>query len=71
RGIFCVLMVFTDDIKRRGRVHEFRVMLEYNLRLGKPLKNAMLAPRMLFKNKLHFLPPKAVKGFRRWIRAAF
>jgi len=59
---------FTKDILRRGRVHEFRIMLEYNLRLGKPFKNAMLGPKMLFKNKLHFLPPKAVRGFKKLIK---
>ncbi len=59
---------FTDDILRRGKVHEFRIMIEYNLRLGKPFKNAMLGPKMLMKNKLHFTPPKAVKGFRNWIK---
>ena len=59
---------FTDDILRRGKVHELRIMIEYNLRLGKLFKNAMLAPKMLFKNKLHFIPPKAVKGFRKWIK---
>ncbi len=61
---------FTGDILRRGKVHEFRIMLEYNLRLGKPFKNAMLGPKMLFKNKLHFTPPKEVKGFRKWLEKA-
>ncbi len=59
---------FTEDILRRGKVHEFRIMMEYNLRLGKPFKNATLGPKMLLKNKLHFKPPKAVKGFREWIK---
>lgn len=59
---------FTEDILRRGKVHELRIMMEYNLRLGKPFKNAMLGPKMLLKGKLHLFPPKAVKGFRKWIK---
>lgn len=59
---------FTNDILRRGKVHEFRIMMEYNMRLGKPFKNAALGPKMLLKNKLYFRPPNEVKGFRKWIK---
>jgi len=58
--------VFTQDIIRRGKAHELFIMGEYNLRLGKPFKNVLLAPKMFLKNKLQLLPPKAVKGFRGW-----
>jgi len=59
--------VFANDVFRRGRAHELRIMGEYNLKNMKPFQNAMLAPKMFFKNKLKILPPKAVKGFRSWM----
>src|SRR6056297_677675 len=59
---------FTEDIFRRGKAHELRIMGEYNLRLGKPFKNMLLAPKMFLNNKLKIFPPVAVKGFRKWIR---
>lgn len=68
KDIYVFHKVFTNDILRRGKVHELRIMGEYNLRLFKPFKNAMLAPKMFFKNKLYFIPPKAVRGFRRWMK---
>ena len=59
---------FIGDIARRGRIHELRMMGEYNLRIGRPLNNAKLAPKMFLKRRLHLLPPKSLKGFRAWIR---
>lgn len=59
---------FTEDVFRRGKAHELRIMGEYNLRIRKPFKNILLAPKMFLKNKLKFLPPKTVKGFRGWFR---
>jgi heterodisulfide reductase subunit C len=58
---------FLRDLKRRGRVHELRVMGEYNLAIHEPLHNAPLALRMLLKGRLRLLPPRRVKGFRRWV----
>ncbi|MCF8335708.1 MAG: 4Fe-4S dicluster domain-containing protein [Bacteroidales bacterium] len=59
--------VFTRDVMRRGKAHELFIMGEYNLRLRKPFKNVLLAPKMFLKNKLKLFPPKAVKGFRGWV----
>ena len=59
---------FLADVARRGRVHELRMMGEYNLRMRNPFKNAMLGPKMFLRGRLHLLPPKGVKGFRRWVR---
>jgi heterodisulfide reductase subunit C len=59
---------FTEDVFRRGKAHELRIMGEYNLRIRKPFKNMMLAPKMFRKNKLKVIPPSAVKGFRNWIK---
>ncbi len=59
---------FLNDVARRGRVHEMRMMGEYNLKIGKPFQNAGLAPKMLLKGRLHLLPPQAVQGFRRWMK---
>ncbi|SRR6056297_107097 len=59
---------FAQDILKRGKAHELRIMGEYNLRLRKPFKNVLLAPKMFLKNKLKIQPPKAVKGFRNWIK---
>jgi len=59
---------FLRDVARRGRVHELRMMGEYNLRTRRPFHNASLGPKMLLKGRLHLFPPRAVRGFRRWIR---
>jgi len=59
---------FIRDIKRRGRVHELRLMGEYNLMSGKPFNNMKLAPHMLLRRRLHLLPPRPLRGFRRWVR---
>lgn len=59
---------FIDNIVRRGRIHELRLMGEYNLRSGKPFNNAQLAPPMLLKGRLRLMPPKRLRGFRKWIR---
>ena len=58
---------FLKDLGRRGRIHELRMMGEYNLRIGKPFNNIALAPQMFLKGRLHVLPPKSLKGFRRWM----
>lgn len=59
---------FLRDMRRRGRVHEMRMMGEYNLRLRKPFQNADTGRKMFFKGRLRLLPPRAVRGFRRWIK---
>ncbi len=59
---------FIGDFARRGRVHELRMMGEYNLRIGKPFHNVGLAPNMLLKRRLHLFPPKRLKGFRNWLK---
>ncbi len=58
---------FVRDLKRRGRVHELRVMGEHTLAMGEPLRNAPLGLRMLLKGRLRLLPPRGAKGFRRWV----
>lgn len=59
--------VFTGDVIRRGKAHELFIMGEYNLRIRKPFKNVLLAPKMFLKSKLKLLPPKPVKDFRGWV----
>lgn len=59
---------FLQDIARRGRIHELRMMGEYNLRTGNPFNNIKLAPRMLLKRRLRLLPPRKLKGFSGWMR---
>ncbi len=61
---------FLRDMSRRGRVHEMRMMGEYNARTGRPFRDAALASRMLMKGRLPFAPPKAVRGFARWVKKA-
>ncbi len=58
---------FLRDLKRRGRVHELRVMGEHNLAIRQPLHNASLALRLLSRGRLRLAPPPHVKGFRRWV----
>mgnify|MGYP000037574473 CR=1 FL=1 len=59
--------VFVNDLLRRGKAHELRIMGEYNLANKKPFKNVMMAPKMFLKHKLKILPPNSVKGFRKWV----
>jgi len=59
---------FIKNFCRRGRVHELRMMGEYNLRIGKPFQNASLGPKMFLKGRLHLFPPKAIRGFKRWMK---
>jgi len=59
---------FLQGIARRGRVHELGMMGEFNLRTKRPFHNASLGPKMFLKGRLHLLPPRAVKGFKRWMR---
>ena len=59
---------FIRSFAGSGRVHELRMMIEFNLRTGKPLHNAKLAPKMLLKQRLHIFPPKRLKGFKRWMK---
>lgn len=59
---------FLRDVARRGRVHELRLMGEYNLRTGKPFHNIHLAPKMLLRKRLHILPPARRRGFRQWLK---
>ena len=59
---------FLNDVARRGRIHEMRMMGEYNMRILKPFKDALLAPRMILTRRLHILPPRNIKGFKKWMR---
>ncbi|MCD6288279.1 MAG: 4Fe-4S dicluster domain-containing protein [Candidatus Hydrogenedentes bacterium] len=59
---------FINDVGRRGRIHELRMMAEYNLRTGKPFHNATLGPKMLAKGRLQIIPPRPIKGFKRWMK---
>ena len=59
---------FLKDISRRGKVHELRLVAEYNLKKGKPFDNISLGPKMILKGRLPLLPPKAVKGFKTWMK---
>ena len=58
---------FLRDLKRRGRVHELRVLGEYNLAVREPLRNARLALRLFRKGRVSLLPPRNIRGFHRWI----
>lgn len=58
---------FINDISRRGRIHEVRLMAEYNIKKGRLFDNFALGPKMFFKGRLPLLPPKAVKGFKEWM----
>jgi heterodisulfide reductase subunit C len=58
---------FLRDLKRRGRVHELRVMGEHNLAVRQPLRNVSLGLRLFSKGRLRLAPPPRVRGFRRWV----
>ena len=59
---------FIQAFAGRGRMHELRMMSEFNLRTGKPFHNIKLAPKMFLKGRLHVLPPKRLKGFKSWMK---
>jgi heterodisulfide reductase subunit C len=52
---------FLGSIKRHGRMFEMGVLLSYNLKSGHILSDAELGPKVIFRNKIHFLP-KNIKG---------
>jgi len=45
-----------------------RMMAENNIRKGKPFDNAELGRKMFFKGRLKILPPKSLRGFKRWMK---
>ena len=55
-----ILSAFNDAavawMKRSGRIHDIGLMLEVNLRLGKPFRDAGVGVRMLRNGKIRFLP---------------
>ncbi len=61
---------FLRDLKRRGRIHELRMMGEYNLLTRRPFRDAALASKMLLKGRLPLRAPRALRGFKRWVRKA-
>ncbi len=67
-GVLTFHKTFLGDLVRRGRIHELRMMGEYNLRTMNPFHNITVAPKMLLSGRLHLFPPIRLKGFRKWIR---
>lgn len=49
---------FLNSIKRTGRLHELGFVMEYKLKTFEVMKDAMLAPSMLAKGKLHIFAEK-------------
>jgi heterodisulfide reductase subunit C len=46
--------LFLDSIRKRGRVNEMEILLQYNLATGQPFKDTHLGLLMLAKRKLTF-----------------
>ena len=59
---------FVNDFGRRGRVHELRMMGEYNLRTGRPFHDWRIGLKMLLQKRIHIRPPRALRGFKRWMK---
>ena len=59
---------FLKDLGRRGRIHELRMMGEYNLRTCRPFRDWRIGLKMLLQKRLHILPPQPRKGFRQWMK---
>ena len=59
---------FIRDFGRRGRVHELRMMGEFNLRTRRPFHDAAIGLKMFLKGRLHLMPERASRGFRRWMK---
>lgn len=60
---------FLGSVRRFGRVHETGLILEYNLRIMRPLKDAELGLPMLLRGKISPLPER-IKN-RKAVQAIF
>lgn len=55
RDIQALHRVFLRAAMKRGRLHEMSMIMAYKLRTGHLLQDAMLAPKMFWRGKLHIL----------------
>jgi heterodisulfide reductase subunit C len=64
--------IFLKLVQRDGRLSEAELAIRFNLSTGQPLKDALLAPTMLRRRKMHLLPRriKGIKILRRVIARA-
>jgi len=53
---------FMKLVGKRGRVYEMALMLGYNLSVGRPLKDAGFAPKMILNKKLSLFPHTTSKA---------
>jgi len=62
---------FLDQVKATGRMFELGLIMEYKLRSGELMKDAMAAPGMLRRGKLRLAPQRirGVKEVRRIFKA--
>jgi heterodisulfide reductase subunit C len=60
RDIQALHRTFLDGAVGHGRIHELTLVMLYKLRTGHLLQDALLAPAMLKRRKLHLLPTKKV-----------
>jgi len=60
RDIQALHRSFLDSAVGHGRIHELSLVMRYKLRTGHFMQDALLAPAMLKRHKLHMLPPKKV-----------
>lgn len=61
RDVVTFYKAFLDNVKRYGRVFEFGLVTQYNLKSGHWFHDADKAPILMAKGKLPLLPPR-VKG---------
>ena len=64
RNIQALHRTFLNGLLRRGRIHELFLVIGHKLKTGHLLQDAALAPSMIAKGKLHFLPRKGVDTTR-------
>jgi heterodisulfide reductase subunit C2 len=62
---------FLDQVKANGRMFEFGLVIQYKLRSGKLLNDALSTPGMIARGKLKFVPSpiKGVSDVRRIFEA--
>lgn len=58
---------FLRAVGRGGRIHELRMMGEYGLRTKNPFRDMGLGIKMFFKGRLNPLPPRSIRGFKKWM----
>lgn len=68
RTLPIIHQVFLDNIKKRGRIHELRLIGSYKFKTGKLLEDMRLGWEMFKRGKLKIIPPQKIRGIKAFQR---